>query len=101
MASARVDLRVLVDEVRRGCVRVTGEQPIEHMLDEASPRSRLLRQLAVVEVGLRGSQHRTSAEIQAAPPTERFELLAGKQALTPLLTPLLSPLLSPLLIPTV
>ena len=59
MASARVELRALVDEVRRGCVRYAcdgGEQP-SRLIEEASPRSRLLRQLAEVEVSLSGSQH--------------------------------------------
>jgi hypothetical protein len=86
MASTRVELRALVDEVRRGCVRYAcdggepsrgGGEPSRSI--EASPRSRLLQQLAQVEVSLSGSQHRTPAEIQAAPPEERFGLLASKQ----------------------
>ena len=81
MASARVELRALADEVRRGCVRYAcggGEQPIR-LIEEASPRSRLLRQLAEVEVSLSGSQHVSQHQIQAAPPEERFRLLASKQ----------------------
>ena len=81
MASARVELRALVDEVRRGCVRFAcdgGEQP-SRLIEEASPRSRLLRQLAEVEVSLSGSQHVSQHQIEAAPPEERFRLLASKQ----------------------
>ena len=74
MASARVELRALVDEVRRGCVRYPSR-----LIEEASPRSRLLRQLAEVEVSLSGSQHVSQHQIEAAPPEERFRLLASKQ----------------------
>ena len=74
MASARVELRALVDEVRRGCVRYPSR-----LIEEASPRSRLLRQLAEVEVSLSGSQHISQHQIEAAPPEERFRLLASKQ----------------------
>ena len=74
MASARLELRALVDEVRRGCVRYPSR-----LIEEASPRSRLLRQLAEVEVSLSGSQHVSQHQIEAAPPEERFRLLASKQ----------------------
>ena len=76
MASTHVELRALVDEVRRGSVRYCAGDPCRL---EVSPRSRLLRQLVAVEVSLSGSQHRTPAEITAAPPAERFGLLASKQ----------------------
>ena len=79
MASARVELRALVDEVRRGCVRYACDGGEPSRLFEASPRSRLLRQLAAVEVSLCGSQHISQHQIQAAPPEERFGLLASKQ----------------------
>ena len=74
MARALAQVQALHAEVRLGCVRASSSQPLSE-----EPRLRLIQHLVAVEESLRGSRDRTSEEIEAAAPSERFRLLASKQ----------------------